>query len=72
MCYLVHMSTKRKSERNQPSQVYLGDKYRRAYRETTLDNTAKKFGLKNRHQLIQDIADGKFDIVPKSHEKQPA
>jgi hypothetical protein len=61
---------KRDTPRIQPSTVYLGDKYKRFYREARLKEIAERLGAKGKSELIQKIADGEFEVVPRR--KQPA
>ena len=52
----------RKTKRITPSSIYLGQYEERKRLEAALDRIAHSFGLKNRSQLIQLIADGKLVV----------
>ena len=56
----------RKTPRHAPSSVYLGDKYKRSWREKKLEEIASSVGLEGRSQLIQKIADGELEVRPKA------
>lgn len=53
----------RKTPRIQPSSVYLGDKYKRFYRESKLKEIATAHGLEGKSELIQKIADGDLVVI---------
>lgn len=55
----------RKTPRHAPSSVYLGDKYKRFWREKQLEDIALSLGLEGRSQLIQKISDGELEVRPK-------
>jgi len=66
------MSDKPKtSKKTPPVSFYLGDTETTKRRKADIEAIAERLG-ETRSTLLQKIADGEFDIVPKSHERQPA
>lgn len=63
------METKRKPQKQAPISFYLGDKVTAKVRKARLDALAAELGI-TRSVLIQQIADGEYDLTPRErHEK---